>query len=180
MQSNEASSSAGIDREGDLWTITVHGPGKVIVTDTTPNDGALDDDINTIQLVGTNPKKTYVTGLVAGLAEDAGHRPARSTWRLPPRRTGSAVLPSGTVMFNQLIATSGVKSIELNGLHPLEPGLARGELTDGRLPLRRRENALVPGHPGTRFDTTTNSTPAPDRHRYAQPPLEGRALDLPQ
>ena len=50
------------DRAGDKWTITVHGPGKVIVTDTTPNDGVLDDDINTIQLVGTNPRTTYVTG----------------------------------------------------------------------------------------------------------------------
>ena len=44
--------------------ITVHGPGKVIVTDTTPNDGVLDDDINTIQLINTNPKTTYVTGNV--------------------------------------------------------------------------------------------------------------------
>ncbi len=42
--------------------ITVHGPGKVIVTDTTPNDGVLDDDINTIQLVGTSINSTYVTG----------------------------------------------------------------------------------------------------------------------
>ena len=40
------------------------GPGKVIVTDTTPNDGALDDDINTIQLVGTNIHDSYVTGNV--------------------------------------------------------------------------------------------------------------------
>src|SRR5262249_31479467 len=42
---------SGRNRAGDKWVITVHGPGKVIVTDTTPNDGALDDDINTIQLV---------------------------------------------------------------------------------------------------------------------------------
>ena len=59
--------NAGQDRLGHRprrrpWTITVHGPGKVIVTDTTPNDGVLDDDINTIQLVGTNPNTTYVTG----------------------------------------------------------------------------------------------------------------------
>src|SRR5215469_5094353 len=45
---------SGTDRAGDKWVITVHGPGYVVVTDTTPNDGALDDDINTIQLVNTN------------------------------------------------------------------------------------------------------------------------------
>ena len=61
---NEGKIVSGTDREGNLWVITVHGPGKVIVTDTTPNDGVLDDDINTIQLVGTNPRTTYVTGNV--------------------------------------------------------------------------------------------------------------------
>jgi len=85
---------SGTDRAGDLWVITVHGPGKVIVTDTTPNDGVLDDDINTIQLVGTDLRRTYVTGNVTASPK---------------------VLTEGTVLFNQLIATSGVKSIELNG-----------------------------------------------------------------
>src|SRR5271165_2834217 len=33
-----------------------------IVTDTTPNDGALDDDIATIQIINSNPRTTYVTG----------------------------------------------------------------------------------------------------------------------
>ena len=84
----------GTDRAGDRWTITVHGPGKVIVTDTTPNDGVLGDDINTIQLVGTNPKTTYVTGNVI---------------------TSPTTLTQGTILFNELIATSGVKSIKLNG-----------------------------------------------------------------
>ena len=51
---NEGKVVSGTDRAGDKWVITVHGPGKVIVTDTTPNDGVLDDDINTIQLVGTS------------------------------------------------------------------------------------------------------------------------------
>ena len=55
LYTNEGKIVSGTDRAGDIWTITVHGPGKVIVTDTTPNDGALDDDINTIQLVGTSP-----------------------------------------------------------------------------------------------------------------------------
>ena len=61
---NEGKVVTGVDRAGDQWTITVHGPGYVVVTDTTPNDGALDDDINTIQLVDTSLKSTYVTGNV--------------------------------------------------------------------------------------------------------------------
>jgi hypothetical protein len=92
--SNEGKVVSGIDRAGDKWVITVHGPGKVIVTDTTPNDGVLDDDINTIQLVNTSLTKTYVTGNVI------------------PSNT---VQTSGRVLFNQLVAVSGVKSIELNG-----------------------------------------------------------------
>ena len=94
LQTNEGKIVSGTDREGDLWTITVHGPGKVIVTDTTPNDGVLNDDINTIQLINTNPRLTYVTGTV---------------------RDSSLELTQGTILFNQLIATSGVKSIQLNG-----------------------------------------------------------------
>ncbi len=85
---------SGVDRAGDQWTITVHGPGRAIVTDTTPNDGVLHDDINTIQLVGTNPKTTYVTGNVIASPTE---------------------LTQGTVYFNDLIATSGVRSIILNG-----------------------------------------------------------------
>ncbi len=96
LYSNEGKIVSGTDRAGDLWTITVHGPGKVIVTDTTPNDGVLDDDINTIQLVGTSPTKTYVTGLV---------------------RASATNLTTGTIPFNELIATSGVRSIELNGFN---------------------------------------------------------------
>jgi hypothetical protein len=94
IQSNEGKIVSGTDLQGDLWTITVHGPGKVIVTDTTPNDGVLDDDINTIQLIGTSPTKTYVTGSV---------------------RDSPSEVTAGTILFNQLLATSGVKSIELNG-----------------------------------------------------------------
>ena len=95
---------SGIDRAGDRWIITVHGPGKVIVTDTTPNDGALDDDINTIQIVGTNSKTSYVTGNVF----------ASNT--IPANFNGNNPPPSdGTILFNQLIALSGVKSVELNG-----------------------------------------------------------------
>jgi hypothetical protein len=85
---------SGTDRAGDRWVITVHGPGEVIVTDTTPNDGVLGDDINTIQLVGTSLTKTYVTGQV--FASGTNHT-------------------SGDILFNQLIDTSGVKSIILDG-----------------------------------------------------------------
>ena len=66
MYTNNGKIVSGTDREGDLWTITVHGPGRVIVTDTTPNDGVLNDDINTIQLVGTNLTTTF-TSIAAGV-----------------------------------------------------------------------------------------------------------------
>ena len=92
--SNQGKVVSGTDRAGDKWVITVHGPGYVIVTDTTPNDGVLNDDINTIQLVNTSAKKTYVTGNI-----------------IP-----SNIVPTnGEILFNQLTAVSGVKSIELNG-----------------------------------------------------------------
>lgn len=94
LYTNQGKIVSGTDRAGDLWTITVHGPGKVIVTDTTPNDGVLKDDINTIQLVGTDPNTTYVTGEV---------------------RASATNLTTGSIPFNELIATSGVRSIELNG-----------------------------------------------------------------
>jgi hypothetical protein len=102
---NEGKVISGTDRAGDKWTITVHGPGYAIVTDTTPNDGALDDDIDTIQLVGTSLKSTYVTGNVIAsnafpdiFAAEGPNQPS-----------------DGEIWFNQLIATSGVKSIQLNG-----------------------------------------------------------------
>jgi len=85
---------SGKDRQRNEWTITVHGPGSVLVTDATPNDGMLDDDIATIQLIGTDPNRTYVTA----------------------NTTASAFTPTdGTVLFNKLISTTGVKSIVLNG-----------------------------------------------------------------
>src|SRR5919202_1928034 len=36
---NDGKVLTGKDRQGDEWTITVHGPGAAIVTDVTPNDG---------------------------------------------------------------------------------------------------------------------------------------------
>jgi len=94
LYTNQGKIVSGTDRAGDLWTITVHGPGRVIVTDTTPNDGILGDDINTIQLVGTDPNRTYVTGLV---------------------RDSATNVTTGTIIFNELLATSGVRSVQLNG-----------------------------------------------------------------
>ncbi len=92
--SNQGKIVSGTDRAGDQWTITVHGPGQVIVTDTTPNDGALDDDIATIQIINSSLQSTYVTGTVIA---------------------SSRVLTSGQVLFDRLIANSGVRSIVLNG-----------------------------------------------------------------
>ncbi|MGZ3395290.1 MAG: hypothetical protein ACXWPK_14705 [Isosphaeraceae bacterium] len=94
--SNQGKIVSGTDRAGDQWTITVHGPGQVIVTDTTPNDGALDDDIATIQIINSSLQSTYVTGTVIA----------------SPR-----ALTSGQVLFDRLIANSGVRSIVLNGFN---------------------------------------------------------------
>jgi hypothetical protein len=91
---NDGKVLTGKDRQGDEWSITVHGPGAVIVTDTSPNDGVLDDDIDTIQLVGTNVNSTYVTGQVVASAR---------------------ILTPGTVFFNHLVSQEGVASIILNG-----------------------------------------------------------------
>jgi hypothetical protein len=84
----------GRDRAGNQYSIAVHGPGYVIVTDATPNDGVLDDDIDTIQIVGSDPNKTTVIGSVSASA---------------------LTLTNGTVLFNKLISENGVKSIVLNG-----------------------------------------------------------------
>ncbi|MGA9925050.1 MAG: hypothetical protein WBQ29_16750, partial [Isosphaeraceae bacterium] len=94
--SNQGKIVSGTDRAGDQWTITVHGPGQVIVTDTTPNDGALDDDIATIQIINSNLRTTYVTGTVIASSRE---------------------LTDGQVLFDRLIANSGVRSIVLNGFN---------------------------------------------------------------
>lgn len=91
---NDGKVISGTDREGDRYTITVHGPGSIIVTDTTPNDGVLDDDIDTIQLVDTDINKTYITATVSSSAK---------------QRT------DGQIYFNRLIGESGARSIILNG-----------------------------------------------------------------
>ena len=96
LLSNEGKIVSGTDRAGDQWTITVHGPGQVIVTDTTPNDGALDDDIATIQIINSSPQTTYVTGTVIASSRE---------------------LTDGQVSFDRLIANSGVRSIVLNGFN---------------------------------------------------------------
>lgn len=103
----------GKDREGDEWILTIHGPGKLIVSDATPNDGSFDDDLNTIQIVGSDPQRTYVTGQVTATARLID----------PPVNTGLSdtnldILQEqrvGEVLFNHLIANRGVRSIVLNG-----------------------------------------------------------------
>jgi hypothetical protein len=87
---------SGKDRLGNEWSIRVTGPGYVVVTDATPNDGVLDDDLDTIQIVGSKPNSTRVSGGVS----------ATSLFQVPD---------SGLVLFNKLIAQTGVKSIVLNG-----------------------------------------------------------------
>jgi hypothetical protein len=98
---NEGKNLSGQDRQGNRWNLVLTGPGQIIVTDTSPNDGVLDDDINTIRLVGTNPKTSVLTGTVE-----------ESTRVM----TDTTLLPTlGTVYFNRLEALQGVKQIILNG-----------------------------------------------------------------
>src|SRR3954451_8537522 len=89
LLNNQGKVVTGKDREGDEWTITVHGPGSVIVTDISPNDGVFDDEIDTIQLVGTSLTDTYVTGQVVASAR---------------------LQTQGTIFFNHLVAQDGVAS----------------------------------------------------------------------
>src|SRR3954454_12370939 len=113
LLNNQGKVVTGKDRQGNEWTITVHGPGSVIVTDATPNDGSLDDTIATIQLIGTSLNDTYVTGTVQGSAFT---------------KTNS------TVLFNKLIAVSGVNSIILNGFtltQTVTPGTAPNNSNTG-------------------------------------------------
>ncbi|WP_435010622.1 hypothetical protein P12x_001901 [Tundrisphaera lichenicola] len=99
--SNSGKVITGQDRQGNSYKLTLTGPGKIIVTDTTPNDGVLDDDIDTIRVVGTDPKKSSLHGQVS-----------QST-RVPSDYT---LLPTlGTVRFNQLVAQRSLKAIVLNG-----------------------------------------------------------------
>ncbi len=92
----QAKTVSGRDRLGNQWVISVHGPGQVIVTDATPNDGVLDDDLDTIQIINSSPTKTYVTG---GVSSSSFNQTANS----------------GIVLFNKLISQNGVASIVLNG-----------------------------------------------------------------
>ncbi|RUL88426.1 hypothetical protein [Tautonia sociabilis] len=91
---NDGKVITGTLPNGDQYSITVHGPGVAIVTDTTPNDGLLNSEIDTIQLVGTSLGSTYVTGQV---------------------KSSDRVITDGTIGFNRLIAEDGVASVVLNG-----------------------------------------------------------------
>lgn len=106
---NQGKSVSGRDRNGNTYTITVYGPGQVIVSDVTPTDGVLDDDIATIQLIGTNPNTTHVIGQVVA------SNSTLTSQSLPLDSLQQTVSASGQVLFNQLIAQTGVASITLNG-----------------------------------------------------------------
>lgn len=129
---NQGKVLTGKDRLGNEWQIIVHGPGYAIVTDATPNDGSLDDDLDTIQLVGTDINSTYVSGQVTSSAR---------------------VITDGTVLFNRLISENGVKSIVLNGftlaqtVPPVNGGLNNtntGVYLPGGVGLLQFHNILAP------------------------------------
>ncbi len=109
----------------------------MIVTDTTPNDGVLDDDIDTIQLVGTSLTSTYVTGNVIASnkvpivdnisLEDISF----SSPNAQGNASGTPLQPSsGVIKFNELIDL-GVKSIELNGFDLSDAGDAGSDQQTG-------------------------------------------------
>ncbi len=153
---------------GRPWAITVHGPGYVVVTDTTPNDGALDDDINTIQLVNTSLKSTYVTGNVF-----ASNQPQDIA-------AGESTEPSNGAIVVQS-AHRGLRR-EVNPAQRLRfdrPGDAGRRHADGHLPVRRRRRALVRWHhPAGRSVGLGHAIP--DRHRRSEHATQGSAVNLRQ
>ncbi len=98
---NQGKLITGQDRQGNRYQLQLTGPGYIVVTDTTPNDGVLDDDIDTIRLVGTSLTQSVLTGQVI------------QSVNAPQVYTQLPTL--GQVRFNRLIADSGVKRITLNG-----------------------------------------------------------------
>jgi hypothetical protein len=148
--SNQGKVVSGTDRAGDKWIITVHGPGQVIVTDTTPNDGALDDDINTIQLINTSPRTTYVTGNV-----------------IPSNLEQTSEI----VLFNQLISVTGVKSIELNGFD-LSAAITPSVTTQTGIFLFGGVGVLSFNGVDATIDTSVNPAPYPIQIGLASTPLK--------
>ena len=131
----------GKDRSGNEYVIAVHGPGEVIVTDVTPNDGVLADDLDTIQIVGADPRRTEVIGQVTASARS---------------------LTNGTTRFQRLVSLNGVKSVKLNGFtltQTIQP-------PDGA-PNYSNTGISLPGGVGLlqfhdiegRFDTSTTNVP---------------------
>ena len=98
---NQGKELSGQDRQGNRWHLVLTGPGQIIVTDVTPNDGVLDDDLNTIRLVGTSATKSVLTGSV-----DPSARAISDS---------TLVTTQGTLRFNRLEALKGVKTVILNG-----------------------------------------------------------------
>lgn len=99
--SNQGRVITGQDRQGNRYQLKLTGPGSIIVTDATPTDGVLDDDIDTIRLVGTSLTKSVLTGTVI------------ESFNAPQVYTQLPTL--GQVRFNRLAAAGGVKRITLNG-----------------------------------------------------------------
>ena len=129
----------------------------------------LDDDINTIQLVGTSLKSTYVTGNVIA----SNTIPANFNGSNPlDRRTARSCSTSSSLL-------SGVKSIELNGF----------DLSDQVTPaVTSTTGVFLYGGVGVlSFDSIDPAAghgghhdSVPDRHRRRDHAAQGEAVDLPQ
>lgn len=134
---NEGKYLTGQDRQGNRWQLKLTGPGEIIVTDTTPNDGVLDDDLNTIRLIGTDPNLSSLHGEV----EQSARTP-----------TDFSQLPTlGTLRFNRLVADQGVKAIVLNGFILTDtitpPGSA--SLSPAEIALNQTTGIVLHGGVGT-------------------------------
>ena len=145
---NQGKVITGQDRQGNRYQLTLTGPGTIIVTDATPNDGALDDDIDTIRLVGTDIHRSVLTGQVI------------ESLNAPQIYTQLPTL--GQVNFNRLSADSGVKRITLNGfiltdtLHP--DGATNVNATTG-IDLKGGVGRLEFSGIDARFPTALNPQP---------------------
>ena len=171
---NQGKVITGQDRQGNRYQLKLTGPGYIIVTDATPNDGVLDDDIDTIRLVGTTLGESVLTGTVI------------QSFNTPQSYTQLPTL--GQVSFNRLTADSGVKRVTLNGFVLTDTVFGNGETglnattginlrggvqrlefqgIDARLPASENPNPIVitigspttplTVHPDIRIDTINNT-----------------------
>ena len=155
----------------------------MIVTDTTPNDGVLDDDINTIQIVGTTRNSTYVTGTVRASAtkSDQRHDPVQPAHRhvrrpsielngftLTDQVSPAVSTPTGVFLYG------GVRVLSFNGILQLDTSVTTTPyqivIGNGNAPLKFAAVDLRQQHsePGLRQHLDDGSDHARSRRPRVQ------------